>query len=132
MKTELDPMLKKQKEGRISGGHETESEASIDEQLSEVFGDDDREVSSEADKDEKERKEGEKQGKGQGGQVEKEGRGKVGGERGKCAGVKVEYIPLDLSSFQSTIDCVRAFKEKNLPLHILINNAAVAWTPFGE
>ena len=40
--------------------------------------------------------------------------------------IKIEFIPLDLSSFQSTIDCVRIFKEKGLPLHILINNAAVA------
>ena len=39
--------------------------------------------------------------------------------------VKVEFLPLDLSSFQSTTDFVCAFKEKNLPLHILINNAAV-------
>ena len=54
------------------------------------------------------------------------------GAESKETGIKVEYLPLDLSSFQSTIDCVRAFKEKNLPLHILINNAALAWTPFGE
>ena len=46
--------------------------------------------------------------------------------------VKVEYLPLDLSSFQSTIDCVRAFKEKNLPLHILINNAGIFATPYSE
>ena len=39
--------------------------------------------------------------------------------------VKVEYLPLDLASFQSTTDFVRAFKEKGLPLHILINNAAL-------
>ena len=48
------------------------------------------------------------------------------------AAIKVEYLPLDLSSFQSTIDCVCAFKERSLPLHILVNNAALAWTPFGE
>ena len=52
------------------------------------------------------------------------------GEGGKS--VKVEYIPLDLSSFQSTIDFVRAFKEKNLPLHILVNNAAVCAVPYSE
>ena len=44
--------------------------------------------------------------------------------------VNVEFLPLDLSSFQSTTDFVRAFKEKQLPLHILINNAGVAWIPF--
>ena len=54
------------------------------------------------------------------------------GEKGSSAGIKVEYLPLDLSSFQSTIDCVRAFKEKNLPLHILINNAAICAVPYSE
>ena len=46
--------------------------------------------------------------------------------------VKIEYLPLDLASFQSTKECVRLFKERSLPLHILVNNAAVAWTPFSE
>ena len=46
--------------------------------------------------------------------------------------IKVEFLPLDLASFQSTVDFVHAFKEKNLPLHILINNAALAWVPFGK
>lgn len=45
---------------------------------------------------------------------------------------KVEYIALDLSSFQSTIDCVRVFKERNLPLHILINNAALCAVPYSK
>ncbi len=45
---------------------------------------------------------------------------------------RIEYLPLDLSSFQSTKECVRLFKERNLPLHILVNNAAVAWMPFSE
>ena len=44
--------------------------------------------------------------------------------------IKLEYLPLDLSSFQSTKDFVRAFKEKNLPLHVLINNAAVYSVPY--
>ena len=44
--------------------------------------------------------------------------------------LNVEFLPLDLASFQSTKEFVRLFKEKNLPLHILINNAAVAWVPF--
>ena len=46
--------------------------------------------------------------------------------------IKVEYLPLDLASIKSTIDFVRAFKEKSSLLHILVNNAAVAFTPFGE
>ena len=44
--------------------------------------------------------------------------------------LNVEFLPLDLASFQSTKEFVRLFKEKNLPLHILVNNAAVAWVPF--
>ncbi len=39
---------------------------------------------------------------------------------------------LDLGSIQSTKDFVRAFKEKNLPLHILINNAGIALLPFSK
>ena len=43
--------------------------------------------------------------------------------------LNVEYLPLDLASFQSTQNFVAAFKQKNLPLHILINNAGLAWVP---
>ena len=39
---------------------------------------------------------------------------------------------LDLSSFRSTKDFTAAFKEKNIPLHILINNAGIAWLPLSE
>ncbi len=46
--------------------------------------------------------------------------------------VNIEYLPLDLSSFQSTKECVKIFEERDLPLHILINNAAVASTPYGN
>ena len=44
--------------------------------------------------------------------------------------IAVEFMRLDLASFQSTKDFIRAFKEKNLPLNILMHNAAVGWTPF--
>ena len=44
--------------------------------------------------------------------------------------VKVEFMALDLASFQSTKEFTVAFREKNLPLHILVNNAGVAWIPF--
>ena len=54
------------------------------------------------------------------------------GAESKETDIKVEYLPLDLSSFQSTIDCVRAFKEKNLPLHILVNNAALFSVPYSK
>ena len=43
--------------------------------------------------------------------------------------IKVEYMLLDLASFRSTKDFTVAFKEKNLPLHILVNNAGVAALP---
>ena len=45
--------------------------------------------------------------------------------------VKAEFMSLDLSSFLSTQQFVTAFKEKNLPLHILINNAGIALVPQG-
>ena len=45
--------------------------------------------------------------------------------------VKVEFMALDLASLQSTKEFTLAFHERNLPLHILINNAAVAWVPLG-
>ena len=54
------------------------------------------------------------------------------GAESKETDIKVEYLPLDLSSFQSTIDCARAFKEKNLPLHILVNNAALFSVPYSK
>ncbi len=46
--------------------------------------------------------------------------------------LKVEFMRLDLGSIQSTKDFVRAFKEKNLPLHILINNAGIALLPYSK
>jgi len=46
--------------------------------------------------------------------------------------VTLEYMQLDLSSFQSTKDFVSAFKGRNLPLDILVNNAGVAWMPLGK
>ena len=46
--------------------------------------------------------------------------------------VTLEYMQLDLSSFQSTKDFISAFKEKNLSLNILINNAGIAWVPFSK
>ncbi len=43
--------------------------------------------------------------------------------------VHLEFMPLNLASIQSTMDFVAAFKEKSLPLHILVNNAGIAWVP---
>ena len=46
--------------------------------------------------------------------------------------LKVEGLQLDLGSFRSTRACADAFKAKNLPLHILINNAGVLADDFCE
>ena len=53
-------------------------------------------------------------------------------EVGEGKELKVEYLILDLASFASVKDFIKTFREKNLPLHILINNAAIAWIPFSE
>ena len=45
---------------------------------------------------------------------------------------ELEYMHLDLSSLQSVKEFADNFKRKNLPLHILVNNAAVAFVPFGK
>lgn len=41
--------------------------------------------------------------------------------------ITVETLELDLTSFRSTRECADAFKAKNLPLHLLINNAGVGF-----
>ena len=51
-------------------------------------------------------------------------------EVGEGKELKVEYLLVDLASFALVKDFVKTFKEKNLPLHILINNAAVCGTAF--
>ena len=53
-------------------------------------------------------------------------------EVGEGKELKVEYLLVDLASFASVKDFIKTFKEKNLPLHILVNNAAVVWIPFSE
>ena len=45
--------------------------------------------------------------------------------------INVEWMIVDLASFQSTNNFVVAFTEKSLPLHILINNAGVSSVPYG-
>jgi retinol dehydrogenase 12 len=42
--------------------------------------------------------------------------------------VKVEALALDLGDFQSIRDCAAAFLARNLPLHLLVNNAGLAGT----
>ena len=46
--------------------------------------------------------------------------------------ITVEWMLLELSSFRATRDFTVAFKERNLPLHVLINNAGVGGVPFSE
>ena len=46
--------------------------------------------------------------------------------------VRLEFMHLDLASLSSAKAFAVAFQEKNLPLHILINNAGIAWVPLGK
>ena len=43
----------------------------------------------------------------------------------------VEFMKLDLGSLQSTKDFIEDFKQKNLPLHLLICNAGIAFVQQG-
>ena len=43
--------------------------------------------------------------------------------------IEVDSMQVDLCSFRSTRDFVDAFKARGLPLHLLINNAGLAWLP---
>ena len=45
--------------------------------------------------------------------------------RSRTGNQHVEFLPLNLSSLDSVRDFVRLFKKKQLPLHILVNNAGV-------
>ena len=53
-------------------------------------------------------------------------------EVGEEKELKVEYLLVDLASFSSVKNFVKTFREKNLPLHILVNNAGIAWVPFSK
>ena len=46
--------------------------------------------------------------------------------------VKLEYMLVDLSCFDSVKDFTVAFRERNLPLHVLINNAATVCLSRGK
>ena len=43
----------------------------------------------------------------------------------------VEFLPLDLASFKSTLDFVTAFKTSGRQLHILVCNAGIGMAPYG-
>ena len=56
-------------------------------------------------------------------------------EEGQAAGktdLKLECMKLDLSSLQSTKQFIEDFKQKNLPLHLLICNAGIFNVPQGK
>ncbi len=44
----------------------------------------------------------------------------------ESANAKAEFLPLDLSDLSSVRECANAFLERDLPLHILMNNAGIA------
>ena len=48
------------------------------------------------------------------------------------ASIMVEYMHLDLSSFDSVRYFVAALAERSQSLHILINNAGISRVPYGE
>ena len=55
-------------------------------------------------------------------------------EAGVAAGkeVNVEFMKLDLASLESTKKFIEDFKQKNLPLHLLICNAGVLLRTYGK
>ena len=46
--------------------------------------------------------------------------------RAAVAGAQIELLPLDLGDLQSVRACASAFLQRDLPLHLLINNAGLA------
>ena len=46
--------------------------------------------------------------------------------RSAVAGAQIELLPLDLGDLQSVQACANAFLRRDLPLHLLINNAGLA------
>ena len=46
--------------------------------------------------------------------------------REKSGNPEVEYLELDLASFESIRECAEAFRARGIPLHLLVNNAGVA------
>ena len=46
--------------------------------------------------------------------------------------INVEFMSLDLASLQSVKKFTEDYKHRELPLHLLINNAGIAAVPYGE
>ena len=55
-------------------------------------------------------------------------------EEGQRTGkeMNVELMRLDLASLESTKNFIENFKQKNLPLHMLICNAGIAMVPHSK
>lgn len=60
-----------------------------------------------------------------GGRDEQEGLAAVREICEQCKEAKVEFLKLDLASVQSVRDFAQSFKDRDLPLNILVNNAGV-------
>ncbi|XP_025022099.1 zinc finger BED domain-containing protein 1 isoform X2 [Python bivittatus] len=60
---------------------------------------------------------------------EKKGHESVMEIKEEILNAKVEFLYCDLASMKSVCQCVKEFKAKNCPLHVLINNAAVMLVP---
>ena len=43
----------------------------------------------------------------------------------------IEFMKLDLNSFQSVVEFAEAYKRSGRPLHVLFCNAGIALRPFG-
>ena len=54
------------------------------------------------------------------------GQSAVDAIRATVAGAQIELLPLDLGDLQSVRACASAFLQRDLPLHLLINNAGLA------
>ncbi|MGH8765897.1 MAG: SDR family oxidoreductase, partial [Burkholderiales bacterium] len=46
--------------------------------------------------------------------------------RRDCPGAEAEWLPMDLADMDAVRDGARAFLERDLPLHLLVNNAGLA------
>nr|XP_046260925.1 dehydrogenase/reductase SDR family member on chromosome X-like [Scatophagus argus] len=67
-----------------------------------------------------------------GGRDEQEGQAAIRRICEENTEAKVEFKKLDLASLQSVRQFVQSFKERDLPLHILVNNAGVMLVPEGR
>ncbi|XP_060575385.1 dehydrogenase/reductase SDR family member on chromosome X-like [Ruditapes philippinarum] len=65
-----------------------------------------------------------------GGKCEETGKNAIVEIRKDFPNAKVDFIHLDLESLRSVREFAETFLSKNLPLHMLINNAGIMFTPY--